>query len=368
MRINFVEIGKQYIAFNYNQLIDVIRDGNFVGGQRLGDFEALFSTYVGVPYCVGVGSGTDALVLALKALGIGPGDEVIVPANTFIATAFAVSHVGAKPIFCDVEPDFYTIDPEKIEPLITTDTKAIIPVHLYGQPAEMSTILYIANNYGLKVIEDCAQAFNAEYEGKKVGSLGDVGCFSFYPAKNFGGLGQGGAVTTNDPAVADAVRSLGNLGRVDGSHYLYDRLGCNSRLDTINAVFLESNLANILTWNANRVRAAAKYDELLAKIPQVTIPAKRSTGTHVYHLYELNCGNLATRDALKEFLYSYEIECGLHYPVPCHKQEVYAADYNTVSCPVAEGLSDSLLSLPIHPYLTDDEVNYVCERIEEYFN
>ena len=264
MKIDFVDLKEQYKDFNYSELIELIKNGNFVGGQALEEFEKAFANYNGTKYCVGVGSGTDALILSLLACGIGPGDEVLVPANTYIATAFAVSHVGATPVFVDPGEHTYVLTcSNNLYKYITKKTKAIIPVHLYGMPACMKTITDFAEQNSLFVIEDCAQSIGAISCEKRVGSWGDVGAFSFYPAKNLGGMGQGGAIVTNSAIIADKVRELGNVGRSKDSWFDYVHIGFNSRLDTINAKFLTMGLKNIDKWNTCRVRIASWYNDLL---------------------------------------------------------------------------------------------------------
>lgn len=405
MRVNFVDLRKQYAPI-IDEIFDgmkiLMKRGSFVGGDILKAFEEDFANYIGVRYCVGVGSGTDALILALRALDIGPGDEVIVPANTFIATAFAVSHVGATPVFVDVSMNHYTIDYDSVLEAITDRTKAIIPVHLYGFPAYVPSrrlfieedlygydIVDFFNSKGIYVIEDCAQSIGATYGIsyvhdhkedieilEKVGNHGNVSCFSFYPAKNLGGLGQGGAITTNDEAIANKVRSLGNIGRKEGSHYEFDCIGYNSRLDTLNAHFLWKCLPNIDEWNNLRVNNEHIYFKNLSKCIDIKLPSKiyylgypksnpKAIFKHVFHLYEIKCETKEIRDNLKRFLEENDIGVGLHYPIPCHKQPPYVnMHYNL---PVSEELADTLLSLPMHPYLTEEEIIYVCDKIKEFF-
>lgn len=367
MRVNLVDLPRQYKDIKelvIEDISDALDKGSFIGSES---FEKKFAEYHGSSYCVGVGSGTDALWLSLLSLGIGSGDEVIVPANTYIATAFAVSHTGAKPVFIDPDPVTYTINGNSIENVITSNTKAIIPVHLYGYPADMSSVLSVANHYGLYVIEDCAQAAGAVYKGKKTGSFGDVGCYSFYPAKNLGGLGQGGAVITDNYELSETVRELGNVGRSRGSWFDYSYVGMNSRLDYINSKFLERCLVNLDSWNAKRSTASLWYGDGLREIDGLSLPVGAANGTNpVFHLYEVKLNDKETRDRLKLFLESMEISTGLHYPKPCHRQCMYKDYY--YSCYISDNLSDTLISLPIHPSITNEEVNYVCYAIKEFFS
>lgn len=364
MKVNFVDLPAQYRFLKANVIqdfADTIFKGNFIGSE---EFEKEFADYHDINHCVGVGSGTDALLLALLALGIGPGDEVIVPANTYIATAFAVSHTGATPVFVDPDPDTYVMATDNLVGVLTANTKAIIPVHLYGQPVNMPQIMLFADAYNLKVIEDCAQSAGADIDGNKTGTFGHAGCYSFYPAKNLGGMGQGGAVVTQIPEVAVAVRELGNVGRKDGSWFDYIHTGYNSRLDGVNARFLSRCLTELDIWNNFRRLAALSYEENLATVEEVTTPP--DVFAPVYHLYELKCADKVTRDNLKSFLSAREIGCSLHYPIPCHKQPVY--EYLNASCPVSEELSDTLLSLPMHPNLKEEEIKFVCDSIKEFYN
>lgn len=364
MEVKFVDLGKQYAGLNYQDLMRIIREGQFMGSTS---FEERFANYHGKKFCVGVGSGTDALLLSLLALGIGPGDKVIVPANTYIATAFAVSHTGAEPVFCDVDPYGYTMTYETLSKIDLTDVKAIIPVHLYGQPVHMEDIADFVFDNGLMVIEDCAQAAGAEVFGKKVGAHGIAGCFSFYPTKNLGGLAQGGAVITDDVEIATTVRELGNVGRTEGDWFSYSHVGYNSRLDAINAKFMEINLRYLDMWNNKRIAAAKQYEEELADLDEVMTPAGpvKDVVKPVYHLYELKLDSKRTRTWLKKYLEKNGIQTGLHYPVPCHQQPMYKGLKS--DCPVAEDLSNTLLSLPMHPQITSEEVSYVCKHIKEWF-
>lgn len=371
MKVNFVDLQQQYKKFLpkvADEIGHMMAAGHFVGGKALEEFEAVFQSFHSVPYAVGVGSGTDALWLSLKALGIGPGDEVMVPTNTFIATAFAVTHCGAKVKFVDVDPETYVITPQIIKDNLTRKTKAVIPVHLYGQPCDMPDIMRVAKNFQLAVVEDCAQAIGALVGDVKVGTFGHTGCFSFYPTKNLGGLAQGGAVITKSRKIAQEIRSIGNVGRVEGSWFDYGYLGMNSRLDSINACFLKNIITGdwLKNWTLDRLGNAMFYNSLLRDVEEVKTPVGfRGDGKiPVFHLYELKCEDRETRDSLKEYLTEREIGTGLHYPVPCHKQPVYDTDD---VLPVSEDLCDTLLSLPMHPHLTEEQITYVCDCIKEFF-
>lgn len=365
MEVKLVDLGKQYAGRNYMDLMSVIRTGQFIGS---GDFEERFANYHGSKYCVGVGSGTDALILSLLALGIGQGDKVIVPANTFIASAFAVSHVGAEPVFCDVDPHGYIITAQTLSKIeMTDDIKAIMPVHLYGLPCNMKEIIPFAEEHGLRVIEDCAQATGAEVFGKKVGTYGDVGCFSFYPTKNLGGLGQGGAIITDSENISTMIRELGNVGRFTGEHDRYKYIGYNSRLDAINAKFMEINLRFLDQWNDKRIESAMQYERELEELPDAFTAAPPIKGVvkPVYHLYELKLDCKRTRTWLMKHLNKKGIQARPHNSIPCHKQDMYK--YLKAKCPNTEHLADTLLSLPMHPFLTEEEVTYVCDTIKEWF-
>jgi dTDP-4-amino-4,6-dideoxygalactose transaminase len=361
MKVDFVDLKSQVAEIDCDSVMEKIKAGQFMGAD---EFEKAFAMYHGAKYCVGVGSGTDALWLTLLALGIGPGDEVIVPANTYIATAFAVSHTGAKPVFCDVSMDNYTMETKYIKKVLTDRTKAIIPVHLYGQPVHVKPLL----KFGLPVIEDCAQATGAVVFGKKVGTIGTAGAFSFYPTKNLGGLGQGGAVITDDRDIARSIRELGNVGRTEGSWHSYSWTGFNSRLDAVNAEFLRLSLKKLDEWNARRFEAAMYYEDLLNTIADIVhVPfCDGIVFEPVFHLYEIQLKSKSIRDKLKDYLDKNGVGTGLHYPIPCHKQIMYRRKYDS-KCPNAEKLADRLLSLPMHPFLQPEQIEYVCGTIAKYF-
>ena len=333
----------------------------YIEGVEDEAFEKAFAEYCGTKHCIGVGNGLDALMLALKALGIGTGDEVIVPSNTYIATALAVTYVGAAPVF--VEPDIRTfnIDPARIEAAITSKTKAIMPVHLYGQACEMDPIMEIAGKYGLRVVEDCAQAHGATYKGKKIGTFGDVAGFSFYPGKNLGALGDAGAVITNDDALAAVIRSLGNYGSDYKYHHVYK--GNNSRLDELQAAFLSAKLPHLDRMNEERRRVAKIYSEGIRN-PKVITPFVPDSCTPVWHIYAVRC---AERDALEKYLNGKGIGTNKHYPIPMHLQECYK-DLNIPAgaLPIAEEISATELSIPMYYGMTDEEIRYVIDSINEF--
>jgi dTDP-4-amino-4,6-dideoxygalactose transaminase len=339
----------------------VYNKGWFIQGEECTAFEREFASYCGADYCVGVGNGLDALLLILKGYGIGKGDEVIVPSNTFIATALAVTYAGATPVFVEPVLDTYTLDPSLIEDKITERTKAIIAVQLYGQAAEMDEILAIARRYGLKVIEDAAQAHGATYKGRKVGTLADAAGFSFYPGKNLGALGDAGAVVTNDGELAKKVRALGNYGSDRKYHHIYQ--GNNTRLDELQSAFLRIKLRNLDRWNAGRCAVAERYINEI-KNPLVTLPTVAENGTHVFHIFAIRCDR---RDELEKFLNDRGIGTNCHYPIPIHMQEAYR-DLNLLqgSYPIAEQISATELSIPMYYGMTDDEVSRVITTINEF--
>lgn len=339
----------------------VYKNSWFIQGQECDAFEEEFAAYCGAKYCVGCGNGLDALMLILKAYGIGAGDEVIVPSNTFIATALAVSYVGATPIFAEPELTTYDVDPSRIREKITDKTKAIIAVHLYGQPAKMEEITAIAKKHDLKVIEDAAQAHGALYRGIHTGNLGDAAGFSFYPGKNLGALGDGGAVVTNDKELADKVRALGNYGSDYKYHHIYK--GNNSRLDEVQAALLRVKLKHLDRWNENRRDTAAKYDAGI-KNPLLVLPKELPGTRHVYHIYAVRCQR---RDELEQYLNRLGIGTNKHYPIPMHMQQAYA-DLNIPkgALPLAEEISSTVLSLPMSYGMTEEEINYIVEAINAF--
>lgn len=340
----------------------VLDKSNFIQGNECKKFEEEFAEYCGVKYCVGVATGLDALFLILKALNVGIGDEVIIPSNTYIATALAVSYTGAKPVFVEPEIETFNINPSRIEEKITSNTKALIAVHLQGRTADMDAINAIAKKHNLKVIEDAAQAHGAKYKGKKAGSLGDAAGFSFYPGKNLGALGDGGCVTTNNKELADKVRALGNYGSDYKYHHIYK--GVNSRLDEIQAAFLRVKLSNLDRWNEDRRVTAKKYFEGI-KNPLIKLPLKSTDEfEHIYHVFVIRCDK---RDELEKYLNDNGIGTVKHYPIPMHEQECYKdLEIKHGELPIAEEISRTVLSIPMYYGMTDEEINYVIYMINKF--
>ena len=333
----------------------------YIEGEEDATFEKAFAAYCNVGGCVGVGNGLDALMLALKALGIAEGDEVIVPSNTYIATALAVTYVGATPVF--VEPDIrtYNIDPAKIEAAITERTKAIMPVHLYGQPCDMDPIMAVAKKYGLRIVEDCAQAHGATYKGQKIGSFGDAAGFSFYPGKNLGALGDAGATVSNDAALVEKVRALGNYGSDYKYHHIYK--GNNSRLDELQAAFLAAKLPHLDRMNENRRATAQKYLTGIQN-PAVVLPYVPENVCPVWHIFAIRCNR---RTELEKYLNENGIGTNKHYPIPMHLQDCYKdLGFHKGDFPIAEEISETELSIPMYYGMTDDEVQYVIETVNRF--
>lgn len=340
-------------------LQEVLRSGRFVLGPNVQAFEEEVAVYLGVKHAVGMNSGTDALLIALRSAGIGPGDEVITTPFTFYATAETVSLAGATPVFVDIEADSFNIDPELAAKAVTPRTKALLPVHLYGQAAEMDPLLELAKKHRLKVIEDVAQAFGSEYKGKKLGALGDAGCFSFYPTKNLGAYGDAGMLTTNDDNLAETARML----RVHGAKQTYfnEMIGYNSRLDEFQAAVLRVKLPHLDEWNSKRRLLAKRYNELLEDISEVITPAEGPYG-HVYHQYTIRITG-GKRDQVKQGLAEAGIGSMIYYPIPVHRLPVY--EDTAPSLPIAEGLAEEVLSLPIWPGLPEDAPERVVKAIKE---
>jgi dTDP-4-amino-4,6-dideoxygalactose transaminase len=359
MRVPFLDVSAAY--FELEQQIDAAIEGVlqstwYVLGPEVESFEREYAAYCDTQYCVGVANGLDALHLALGAMEVGPGDEVIVPSNTYIATWLAISHCGATPV--PVEPDeaTYNLDPARIEAAITSRTKVILPVHLYGQPADLDPIQGIARKHGLKVLEDAAQAHGAKYKGRRIGSHGDAVAWSFYPSKNLGGIGDGGAVTTNDAKIADRIRVLRNYGSRE--KYVNEVQGYNSRLDPLQATILRVKLAHLDEWNARRTAIAQRYQQGLAG-SGLTLPYVPDWADPVWHLYVVQHPQ---RDALQHALTDAGVGTLIHYPIPPHRQQAYAqAGWGQGAFPLAERMADEVLSLPIGPHLGTEQVATVIE-------
>lgn len=359
--VSFVPMEKELDAELKAAFARVLERSWYIDGAEDKAFEEAFAKYCGIKYCIGCGNGLDALMLTLKALGIKKGDEVIVPSNTFIATALAVTYVGATPVF--VEPDIRTfnINPSLIEEKITEKTKAIMPVHLYGQACDMDPILEIAKNHNLYVIEDCAQAHGATYKGKIIGSFGDAAGFSFYPGKNLGALGDAGATVTNNEELATKLRALGNYGSDYKYHHIYQ--GTNSRLDELQAAFLSAKIPFMDKMNSDRRRIANRY---LSEInnPDIILPYVMGECEHVWHVFAIRTDS---RDALATYLEEKGIGVNKHYPIPMHLQECYKElNIKKGELPIAEEISATQLSLPLYYGMTDEEISYVIDNINSF--
>lgn len=352
-------VNEQYRAELDAAIQRVLDKGWYLLGQEITDFENAFAEFCGVKNCVGVGNGLDALTLIIKAYGFSSGDEIIVPANTYIATILAISQNGCTPVLVEPDINTYNINPDLIEAAITPKTKAIMVVHLYGQAVEMEKVWPIAQKYNLKVIEDSAQAHGALYQGRRTGSLGDASGFSFYPGKNLGCLGDGGAVTTNDDELAERVRALRNYGSEIKYQHLFK--GVNSRLDEIQAAMLSVKLKYLDQDNQKRRAVARFYRENIVN-PQIVLPQVKNEESHVWHIFAVRC---ARRDELQKYLSDNGIGTQIHYPIPPHKQQAYS-EWNTLSLPIAEQISREELSLPMSPVLTQQEIEYVVERINQF--
>ena len=363
MKVKFVDLSAQHKTLEHEikEVFNrVLANCSFVLGPEVEKFEKAFAAYCGAAHCVAVTNGTAALQLALQGLGVGHGGEVITVAHTFIATAEAINATGARPVFVDIDPVSYTMDPAMLEKAITSRTKAIIPVHLYGQPADMDAINAIAAKHNLLVIEDSCQAHGARYKGRRTGSLGNAACFSFYPSKNLGACGEGGAVTTNDPELAKKVRMLRDHGSV--RKYEHDFPAYNLRLEGIQGGVLAVKLLHLDGWNDNRRALAKRYDELFAS-SKITAPRQMSYSEHVYHLYVIV---VEDREALRQALSERGIESGLHYPVPLHLQRAYAdLGYKKGDFPVSEHVASNHISLPMYAELPIEHAEYVAKSVRE---
>lgn len=345
---------------------EVIDSTQFIGGEKVNQFCETLANYVGVHHVIPCNSGTDALQIAMMALGIGPGDEVITPDFTYFATAEVVGLLGATPVFVDVDKDHFTILPEDIERAITPKTKAIVPVHLFGQAANMEEIKKIADAHSIYIIEDCAQSMGCtitegEFLGKSTGNLGDIGCFSFFPSKNLGAFGDGGAITTNKPEIAQACRQIANHGQ--GKRYYHDRLGVNSRLDAIQAAILQVKLSYLDSYIVERQRAASKYDEVLAPFEWIRIPKRLPYCNHSFHQYVIRM-NCELRKEVITMLRSYNIAHNIYYPLPLQEQKAMA-NYPKRPCPNTAEICQEVLALPMHTELTDDQIEYIASIFEK---
>ncbi len=371
MQVPFLDLKAQYKTIKDEvspSIQNVIESSAFVLGKAVFDFEEHFAKAHDVKNCLGVSSGTDGNHLALWALGIGPGDEVIIPANTFIATAWGATLCGARPVFVDVQEDTYNIDPQKIEQVITPKTKAIVAVHLYGQPADMDPLKVIADKHNLFLVEDCAQAHIAEYNGKKVGGIGTAASFSFYPGKNLGAYGEGGAFTTNDDGLAKKVKMIRDHGALQ--KYDHEIFGHNYRMDGIQGAVLDIKLKYLNSWTDARRNVAKKYNELLSSVDEIILPKEADYSKHVYHLFVIQVreGGEEERNKLAKYLNENGIATGLHYPIPLHQQKCFNyLGYKKGAFPVTEKLAQSGLSLPMYAELDNAMIEYVCDTIKSFF-
>ena len=360
--VPFLDLKAQYqsIKDEVNEaILSVVESCAYVKGPAVKQFQKNFAEYCDVKYAVGVANGTDAIYLALRAVGIGPGDEVITTPDTFIATTEAITQAGAKIVFVDINPETYNINVSKIEEKITQKTKAIIPVHLFGQPADMDPIIEIAKKYNLKIVEDAAQAHGARYFGKRVGTFGDVACFSFYPGKNLGAYGDGGAIATNNEEIATQVEKLADHGSL--KKYIHEEEGGNSRLDSVQAAVLDVKLKYLDQWNESRRKNAYVYNELLKNVAGVITPVELENTTPVYHLYVIQ---VEGRDGLQQKLSDAGIASGIHYPYPLHLTPAYQyLGLKKGDFPEAEKCADRFLSLPMYPELTESMIQKVCDVI-----
>lgn len=361
MNIPLVDLKAQYNAHGEEiraAVNAVMERGDYILGSDVSAFEADFAAFCGANFTVGVATGTDALQLGLLACGVGPGDEVITAPNSFVASAAAISFTGATPVFADIDPKTYGLDPRAVERAITCRTKGIVPVHLYGHPVDMDPLMALARKHGLRVVEDACQAHGAEYKGRRVGSIGDVAAFSFYPGKNLGAYGDGGAATTNDPDIANRLRMLRNYGQRQKYHH--DFLAFNSRLDTMQAAILRVKLQYMNKWNASRRQAAAAYTRILEE-RGIATPYVADYVDPVFHLYVIRTSR---RDEIVRDLNAQGIGAGVHYPIPIHLQKAYASlGYQPGNFPHAEAACREVLSLPLFPEITQEQIETVCEAV-----
>ncbi len=373
-RMQMVDLLGQYEGIQEEvdkAVLDVVRSSKYINGPEVKDFAAELASYLGAGHVIPCGNGTDALQIAMMGLGLQPGDEVITASFTYVATAEVIALLGLKPILVDADPETFNIDPEAIRKAITPQTKAIVPVHLFGQCADMETIMSIAREHDLYVIEDTAQAIGAEYtfsDGTtaRAGTIGHAGCTSFFPSKNLGCYGDGGAIATNDEVLADKLRSITNHGQ--GEKYHHDRIGVNSRLDTLQAAILRIKLKRLDQYNRARQEAADAYDQALAGLEQVKVPARHERSSHVFHQYTLQLEGV-DRDDLKEHLAQQGIPSMVYYPVPLHLQKAYRDDrYPEGSLPVTETLCQKVLSLPMHTELTEEQTHTIIKALKAYLS
>ncbi|MBI4854198.1 MAG: DegT/DnrJ/EryC1/StrS family aminotransferase [Acidobacteria bacterium] len=367
MQVPFVDLKAQYksIKTEVNQAIsNVLENCNFILGQEVEEFEKNFAKFIGIDYAIGVSNGLDALKIALEVLGIGYKDEVIIPANTFIATALAVSAVGAKPVLVDINTKTYNIDTSLIEDAITAQTKAIMPVHLYGQAADMKAIIDIAKKHNLEIVEDAAQSHGSHYNGFSTGTFGKIGCFSLYPGKNLGAYGDAGIIVTADKNLAAKISRLRNYGQKQ--KYYHSEKGLNNRLDTLQAAVLNVKLKYLTEWNSKRAYNAKLYSEYLSDLEEVKTPQIALDRDHIFHLYVVR---VKEREKLQKFLLEKGITTIIHYPVPIHLQEAYSdLGYQKGAFPITEAFAEEIVSLPMFPELSQEQIQYTCSMIKEFYS
>ena len=365
--IPFVDLKAQYLSIKEDidsAINKVIENTSFIGGEEIGVFEKEFADFLGVKYVNGCANGTDSIEIILKSLNIGVGDEVIVPAMSWISTSEAVSSVGAKPVFVDIEEDYFTINPDLIEEKITLNTKAIIPVHLYGQPCDMDKIIDIAKRHNLFVIEDVAQAHNSSYNGKLTGTFGDAASFSFYPGKNLGAYGDAGGIATNSEEIAKKARMIAHHGQIKKHTHIIE--GRNSRLDTLQASILSAKLPHLEKWTIGRIENAAIYSESLSDVSEIILPKVRDNSRHVFHLYVIRT---TRRDELKQYLEKQNIQTAIHYPnslpfLDCYK----SLNYLLSDFPVSSKIQNEILSIPMYAELTKEQISTISNSIKAFFN
>jgi dTDP-4-amino-4,6-dideoxygalactose transaminase len=367
MRVPFVDLKAQYLSIQGEidtAIQEIINSTAFIGGKPVNDFEAAFADLYGIDHCISVANGTDSLYIIMKMLGIGKGDEVITVANSWISSSETISQTGAKPVFVDIDPNYYSLNEQLLGDAITSNTKAILPVHLHGQAVNMDEVMRIANKYKLPVIEDCAQSHFSEFKGKRVGTFGIAASFSFYPGKNLGAYGDAGAIITNDAALAEKCKMYARHGALKKHEHQIE--GINSRLDGLQAAILSAKLPHILDWTTARIRCAGAYDNLLSGISEIITPKRRAETLHSYHLYVVRAKN---RDKLASFLKGRNIETAVHYPTALPNLKAYAyLEHKAEDFPVATAYQSQILSLPIYPEITFPQLEYVSECIKSFYS
>jgi dTDP-4-amino-4,6-dideoxygalactose transaminase len=367
MKIPFVDLKAQYqsIKFEIDTAIqEIISNTAFIGGKPVNDFEAAFAALYRIEHCISVANGTDSLYIIIKMLGIGQGDEVITVANSWISSSETITQTGARPVFIDIDPDYYSLNDQMLEDAITSKTKAIMPVHLHGQSVNMDEVMRIANKYNLPVIEDCAQSHFSEFKGKRVGTFGIAASFSFYPGKNLGAYGDAGAIITNDGALAEKCRMYARHGALEKHEHQIE--GINSRLDGLQAAILSAKLPHILDWTAARIRCADSYDHLLSGIPFIVTPKRRENTKHSFHLYVIRAER---RDDLAQHLKACNVETAIHYPTALPNLKAYSyLGHRPDDFPVSTAYQSQILSLPIYPELTRGQMEYVADCIKSFYS